>query len=339
MPFTPTAPGSQYGAVLSSTLRAMTGDGIADNVTNGHILYHWLNAKGHKKTMNGGQSITMPVMLSQNTTAESYEGYDPGDHDPQEGLTLAMYPWKQCRVSVSISGIERFMNGGQWAVSDLLAWKVDQAVISLQELLNNMSWRYGAGKDWLGLAQIVSTAPAANTIGMISTANAAWRNYAKASTVTTAAGSIGLLRQEMRAAWNAVARGRDKPTILLVDQGLYEYYEASLVVQERYQNIDVASGEFEGLLFKGAPMFFDHDKPDLGSIDGTATADKYSGYILNHKHLWLITGEGADFVADDFQKPSDQDAWKTWIYCYGNLVCDLRRSHGVLYDVDTDLVI
>lgn len=336
MAYTPTAPGSQYGSVLSSTLRAIVGDGIADNVTNGHVLYHWLNKKGHKKTLRGGQSITLPVMLAGNTTAESYEGYDPGDHDPQEGLTLAMFPWKQARASVAISGIEKFQNGGQWASSDLLAWKVDQATIALQELLNTMLWRFGTGTDWLGLAQIVSTDPANETCGMISTNNTVWQNIAvdDASAATTWAG----VRQQMRSTWNQCARGRDRPTILLGDRGLYEYYEGSLVVNERYQNVDVASGEFEGLMFKGAPFFFDHDKPILNDIGAANTnANEYSCYFLNHKHMWLITGEGADFVADDFAKPSDQDAWKTWIYVYGNLVVDLRAANGVLFDIDIAL--
>ena len=139
MAFNPTTRGSVYGAVLSQTLRAVIGDGIADNVSNGHILYHWLNKKGSKKTLGGGQSITQPVMLQKNNTAHTYEGYDPGDHDPQEGMTLAMYPWRQARSSVSISGIEKFVNSGQYASGDLMGWKIDHSIIALQELMNDMA--------------------------------------------------------------------------------------------------------------------------------------------------------------------------------------------------------
>ena len=335
MAFVPTAPASQIASVLSTTLRAVAQDSIADNVTNGHVLYHWLNAKGHKKTLDGGQSIQCPVMLAQNTTAESYEGYEAGDHDPQEGLTMAMYPWKQARVSISISGIERFMNGGQWMISDQLAWKIDQATISLQELMNYMLYRFGTangGKDFLGLAQIVSTAPSANTCGMISTSNTAWQNIAVDGDTTIS--SWATMRHQMRNLYNQCSRGRDHPTILLGNQGAYEYYEASLATLERYQNVDVASGEFEGLMFKGAPFFFDQDMPLLQAIGATsAKASEYGLYMLNHKHLWLCTAKGADFTPDDFAKPSDQDAWKAWIYVYGNIITDIRHSHGVLYNI------
>lgn len=342
MAFTATALAEQIGAVLTTTMKATAKNKVADNVTNGLLMFHWLNKAGQKKQLSGGQSISIPVMLALNTTAKSYRGYDIGDIASAEGITCATYPWRQLRVFVRISGLENFQNSSDHAIANLMSIKLDQAVLSLRNEINRQSYLLGSGnsyKDIMGLAQIVHIAPSTNTIGMISTSNTAWRNIAlddDTDVPITGADTWAKVRHNMRYTYNKCSRGQDHPTLLLGRQEVYEYYEGSLSTQERYENKDVVSGEFEGLMFKGAPFFYDADMPLLSDVYSSGvTAGQYHVYFLNHKHLWWVTAKGADFSPGQFQKPIGQDAYVADIKTYGNLCCDLRGSQGVYFDITT----
>lgn len=341
MAFTPTALGEKIGMVLTSTMQNVVSGNVSDNVTNGLILFHWLNQTGHKKTLSGGTHISLPVMLALNSTAKSYRGYDIGDIAAQEGITTANYPWRQNRVFISLSGLENFQNMGEHQLINLLSMKIDQAVLSLRNEMNRQAYLLGNGNDYkdiLGLAQIVHIAPSTNTVGMISTSNSAWRNIAVDDDTGTAATTWAMMRQKMRSIWNQCLRGHDSPTLLLGRREAYEYYEGSLTTNERFMGQDVVSGEFEGLMFKGSPFFFDPDMPLLANVYASgATADEYHVYFLNHKHLWWCVANGADFSPGEFQKPVGQDAWVSDIKVYGNLACDLRGTQGVYYDIPATL--
>ena len=215
---------------------------------------------------------------------------------------------------------------------------MDQAVISLQNEMNRQFYADGSGpnstyKEILGLDAIVPAnySTTAVSIGMISTSNADWAP--QNTDCDTAVTDLVTLRNKMRITYNNCSKGRDHPTLLLSNQYIYEYYERSLVSQERYQNLDVVSGDYEGLLYKGTPYFFDRDMP-LGQGDNSTEG---SIYMLNHKHLWLAVARGADFTPGDFMMTPRQDAWVACIKWYGNLVTDMRNMHGIMFDIATGL--
>lgn len=334
MTVTYTAPGDIYGSVLSTTLRNIAKT-VPDQVTKGLLLFWWLNDKKHKRFYDGGQAISLPIMLDYDQTPSSYRGYETGEAAHQEGITQAIFPWRQCRRFVTISGIESFQNSGQYASVDLMAAKVDQAVVSLQKDLERQIYGDGTGnsyKDILGLKAIVpanwATAPV--SIGMVSTSNSDW---APQQVDCDADDTITKVINHIRTLYNNCSIGRDHPTILISPQYIFEYYERYLQPSERYMNKDVVSGDFEGLLYKGAPWFFDQSMP-VGQGD---KATEGCVYVLNHNHLWLAVARGADFTPDDFQKPPLQDAWSAAIKSYLNLVTDMRRTLGIAWDVDLAL--
>ena len=341
MAFAPTELGEKIGMVLTSTTQNVISGTVADNVTNGLILFHWLNMNGRKKTLSGGTHISLPVMLALNSTARSYRGYDVASFSAQEGITTANYPWRQNRVFITISGLENFQNMGEHQLINLLSMKIDQAVLSQRKEIQRQAYLLGSGNDYrdiLGLAQIVHIAPSTNTVGMISTTNSAWRNIAVDDDTGTAAASWAAMRHKMRNIWNRCSRGHDTPTLLLGRQEVYEYYEGSLLVNERFMGQDVVSGEFEGLMFKGAPFFYDPDMPLLSNVYASgASAGEYHVYFLNHKHLWYCVAKGVDFSPGKFQRPVGQDAWVGDVRTYSNLCCDLRGSQGVYFDIPTTL--
>ena len=125
-----------YNALLSTTLRNYRKK-LQDNIFIGLPLYNWLNEKGRKRTLDGGESIMVPLLYGENTTTGVYKDYDTLDVTPQEGITTARYQWGQAAVSISISRAEERKNSGPHRMINLLEAKIMQAEKSLQGYLND----------------------------------------------------------------------------------------------------------------------------------------------------------------------------------------------------------
>lgn len=328
-----------YDALLSTTLKNYT-PRIEDNIFSNLPLLYWLKEAGHIEKVSGGEKIVEPLMYGVNTTTGPYSGYDNISTVPQEGITAAVFEWRQYAVSVAISGIEEAKNRGQEQVVSLLKAKIDQAEMSLQESMNQMF--YGAasatGKDWNGLANFIapstSTTQTASTVsdtnantafGGIddtSAANAWWKN--KAFTFGSSAGvsTTTTLLQAMSKLYNDCSRGKTRPEFILTGQTPWEQYESVLQPQLRYQSTKTADAGFENLLYKSAPIVWDED-----CVPG-ATGDKM--YFLNSKFMKLKVHSDVWLKSTPFEKPHGQDARYSQILCYGNLVANNRRHFGVL---------
>lgn len=326
---TPVAPGFNLASLLSTTIADM-GKTIADNVMNSHLLLHWLESKGMKKTRSGGAYISEPVMLGKSTAGGSYRGLEEGVAIPTDNITSAIYPWRQYRWYVTISGIENFQNSGVGEVADLLDQKIDEATLSMRDELNTDGYGDGSGNDYkaiVGLDLICAEDPdgaAVDNLGLIdAAANPVWQNY---SALGSGYGVIAEFIAGLRTAYNTCSKGQDHPTIIITSQTQYEYYEHSLIQQERFMNTEIASSGFMALLLRGTPIFFDEDIAKTDSV-----------YLLNHKHMRWNVASGCDFTPSKFYEGWERDALVSVIKLYGNLSVRNRRFNGVIYDVPSDL--
>ncbi len=84
--------------LLTTTLSNRRTD-LQDAIFNDLASIKFLKEKG-QVILDGGASITTPLMYAKNTTAQFYNGYDPLTTTPQEGFTVAQYQWKESAVSV-----------------------------------------------------------------------------------------------------------------------------------------------------------------------------------------------------------------------------------------------
>lgn len=325
-----------YDALLSTTLKNYT-PRIEDNIFSNLPLLYWLKEAGHIEKVSGGEKIVEPLMYGVNTTTAAYSGYDNISTVPQEGITAAVFEWRQYAVSVAISGIEEAKNRGQEQVVSLLKAKIDQAEMSLQESMNLMF--YGAasatGKDWNGLANFIAASTAtAQTADNVSdtnvttlfggiddnaTGNAWWKNKAFSfGSGGSPAASTKTLLQGMSKLYNDCSRGKTRPEFILTGQAAWEQYESVLQPQLRYQSTKTADAGFENLLYKSAPIVWDTD----------CSATKM--YFLNSKFMKLKVHSDVWLKSTPFEKPHGQDARYSQILSYGNLVANNRRHLGVL---------
>lgn len=336
-------PNPNFDALVSTTLKNYRRL-LADNITAHQVLWFMMKEKGFIREEDGGTSIVEPLLVGRNTTVKSYNGYDIIDTTPQEGISAAEFDWKQIAGSVSISGREEFINSGsKTKVISLLESKIQQLQISMMLETNRQLQGDGTGnggKDLTGLAVAVEDGAAWSTYGGIdSNANPYWRNQWLgniAIDTSPAAGAIDFnpLLDGMRTVYNSASRGKVKPTILIGTQAVYEAYEASLTVNERFLDMKLGDAGFQNLMYKSTPFVFDEDMPNNAVFTRTANVLNQELLFLNVDFMRFVLGKGKNFVVTEMQKPENQDAKVSQVLMYGNLTVNNRARQGRISNID-----
>jgi len=142
------------------------------------------------------------------------------------------------------------------------------------------------------LNSIVATS---GTVGGISgTTNTWWQACA-----ATASGSFAAQgRSDLTNAWNLVSVQNPigGPEMLVSDQASFQYYESSLVSQERFTDNKLVDIGIENLKFKATPWTWSPQ----------ATAGVI--FLLHSKGIEFIVNSDTDFLVTDFVTPTNQDA-------------------------------
>lgn len=336
-------PNPNFDALVSTTLKNYRRL-LADNITAHQVLWFMMKEKGFIREEDGGTSIVEPLLVGRNTTVKSYNGYDIIDTTPQEGISAAEFDWKQIAGSVSISGREEFINSGsKTKVISLLESKIQQLQISMMLETNRQLQGDGTGnggKDLTGLAVAVEDGAAWSVYGGIdSNLNPYWRNQWLgniAIDTTPAAGPIDFnpLLDAMRTVYNSASRGKVKPTILIGSQAVFEAYEASLTVNERFLDMKLGDAGFQNLMYKATPFVFDEDMPNNAVFTRTANVLNQELLFLNVDFMRFVLGKGKNFIVTDMQKPENQDAKVSQVLMYGNLTVNNRARQGRISNID-----
>lgn len=317
-----------FDDIATTTLKKYRKE-LIDAITSHQALFMMMKEKGFVTEDEGGTSIVEPLLAGKNTTVQSYGGYDLIDVTPQTGITAAEYNWKQIAGTVSISGLEEFENSGsKERIISLLDSKIKQLEISLWLVINTMLASDGtgnAGKDLTGLALGVEDGAAWSTYGGIdsSTAlNAFWRNQWIGTVGSFATNGVS----KMRKLFNTCSRGKDKPTLIMTDQSVYEAYEQTLQNVLTIYDQKMADIGFMALVYKGVPVIFDED-----------ITNSFAGYMymLNDTYMKLVFGKGRNFQVSPFIRPDNQDAKVAQVLVYAQLVQSNRARQGVMNGITT----
>ena len=302
--------------LLTTTMENRDITEVQDAVFSKLVLLDYLQKK-NKVTRNGGASIIVPLRISANSTAGFYDGYQQINTTPQENETAGQFDWKQAAASVSVSGREsRIQNNGKYAVIDLVKQKIKDAEDSLRNTINTGLFATSPGASDIG--SLVTSIDATSTIGDInSTTYSFWQSTSTASGSFAAQGL-----SDMRTLWNTLEqRSMHTPTptdLLLTTSAIYNFYEGSLVPQQRYTNSSTANASFENLKFRSADVKYD------------AQATSGVMYFLNSDCMELDIHSGTDFIMTDWVKPSNQDARVAQFLVALELVIKNRRKLGKL---------
>lgn len=294
--------------LLTTTLENRRKD-LQDAIFNDLATIKFLKEKG-QVIIDGGASITTPLMYGTNSTAQFYDGYDQLSTTPQEGFTDAQYRWKESAVSVSVSNREEnVQNQGSSAVLNLVNAKIDQAEMSLKNLINSAF--YTASPASTAINSLVTLVDATSEIGDINSTTYSWWQ----SLVTSSGSFAGQGRADMLTTYNTLITRGAAPDFLVTTPTVHAYYEGSLIPQKRFEG-DSADGSFGHLTFKGMPIF----------MDTAATAGAI--YFLNSKHIQLYVSSGNNLKMTEWVKPANQTAKVAQIIMALQLATNNRRRLG-----------
>lgn len=303
--------------LLTTTVENRKGT-IQDNIFNDLPTIKFLRDK-EKLRLDGGASIVQPLMYAKNTTAGFFQGYDIIDTTPQEGFTAAQFQWKEAATSISVSNREEtIQNTGKSEVFNIVKAKMDQAEMSLKDILNTAIFNAAPGaKSLNSLAVLID---ATSTIGDVnSTTNSWWQ-----SLVTTSGSFAAQGRSDMLTTWNSLVTrggGANPVDMIITTPTVHGYYEGSLTPQIRYQSMTEGNLAFSSLMFKTSPVIF-----DTACNSGTM-------YFLNSDALELVINSNNDFKLTEFVKPSSQTAKVAQLVVALELCTNNRRRLGKMTSI------
>jgi hypothetical protein len=343
----PAASTFNYDALVATSL-ANYRKTLQDNISASNSFY----AEVPWEAQDGGLYIAEDLMYDL-APVDTYEGYDELALTPTNGITQSQWQWSQAATPIAISEKERKQN--KHRIVNLVTSKIMQAEIAMKEFYpkaflqgslisggTSLTTAYTSpvnGSSFIDpLPKLVyyesaSSWPTLSVGGIDQNTQSWWRNQSKASTATTATGFMG----EILNMYNLCSKGPGgPPNLILCDQVTWELVHQAYRL---YFNNNVSSDgnfPFPNLKFFSSRIVWDEYVPDVAT--GTAaTTTKGSMYFLNTKFFKCVYESETNFVATDFQRPTNQDAKYKHILWMGSVVMSNRRKMGVIGNIARSL--
>lgn len=315
-----------YTDIIATTIQNRSGV-IADNVTKNNALLERLKQRGNIKKFSGGNVIIQELSFAENGNAGWYSGYETLPIAAQDVISAAQYDIKQCAVPVTISGLEQLQNAGKERIIDLLEGRISVAESTMNNLVANGIYSDGTGsggKEITGLAAQVPTDPTTGTTGGIDRSTYTfWRSKIfDASTDGGAVTTSANIQSYFNTLWANLVRGSDRPDLIIVDNGYWGLYVASLQALQRFSSASEANSGFVSLKFMDADVILDGG---IGGYMATKTA-----YFLNTKYMFYRPHSQRDMVplSPKARYAVNQDAEVQILAWAGNLTSNGLQFQG-----------
>ena len=303
-----------YNRLLSSTIEKFI-PRAEDNIFGSKPVLYAITNFGSVETLDGGESITQPLMYAELRNQGSYTGADTFLTDEDEGLTAANFDWGQYYGMIRLKNIDLAKNSGAPAILRIVQHEMQRAELSISESLDEMFVSDGSGnggKDWNGLKNLVSDTVSLGGIDPTAAGNDWWQS--------SVSGTVGDQDSfaDLRAKYIAVSEGNDFPTNIFTTAELYAQYDSLFEQNQRFMDPAMANQGFETIMFHSAPIAFDRNI-DAGYV-----------YLLNLKYVTLYKLGDNWFKMSDWEEPINQDVTFKKIKLYGQLTVSNRKRQGLL---------
>lgn len=341
-----------FDALFSTTLRNSS-KVIGDTISTSNLAFYRIKeAGGFEEVDSLGYQATQPLMYELGA-AQPFAGYDVLSTTPMEGVTTALFEWRNLASPITISGDEEAKNSGENQLLGLLKTKIEQANLGIREAFNKY-FLQGNGPNSATAVATAYTNPtngatfidplpllvkfdptSSTTIGSINQLTYTWwRNQFLDDASTTFAGYL----KNLRKLYNDCSKGPgDAPDIHIAGQYAVELYTAALAAS--HQNTSYVKADIPFVTsaqFMGNPLVFDQYVIDAknGTVASVPVSTSDSWYMLNSKFIKLKVHSKTNFSTTDFKRPVDQDARTAQIMWRGAVTLSNRRKHGVMGSID-----
>lgn len=336
-----------FDEIVSTTLDAYMAT-LMDNIHKSSPFFWELKRKGCIIPAPPGVQIIEPLMYGKNETIAGYSRYETIDVTPQEGITVARFPWTQLAGSVTIDGLSEWQNSGKAQVINLLSAKITQLEMSFIEAFNGYLFAAGkynssqSAKTPSGTLSHISETPDSYDVGEIDTSvETWWQNKVgdnAGTTWTWIAGSGDTPvdptgpRKMKEVYHNATKKAGGSPDIIMASQYGYESYEAFMAHDRRFISVDGgADALFPTVRFGKANMYWDEQYATANCTTPGSTA---SFMMINSKFMKMRYAPGKNFSRTPFVRPANQDAKTALVLWYGNMTNSKRCKHAVMTDTN-----
>ena len=320
---------------------------LFDNISTSNAFWKRIIDNGSYESADGGTHIEEPLMYALGN-AHWFDGFDVLKTDTINGITKALYEWRQASVPIVISGKE--MKQNKHKIVDLFTAKIQQASLGIQEMIPKAIFQGNEPNGGtivdavvdsdLGatgintLASIVHVDPtSALTVGNIAQGDAAnswWRNQTEDMSSETA-GTTFLAK--LTQIYQRCSRGPGgPPDFAITDEETYAILESILYNRTRHPVKSNQEFPFDNIVWKNMTIVTDEFMHD--AANGLINTDTEGTLYMLNTQFWKIRYESdSDFVTTDPRTPTAQDAMVKFILWMGNMTCNNRRKQGVAHGI------
>ena len=337
---------------------ANAGNTIFDAISKNNAVFYEIKKRGSYEAISDVEPyIEVPLMYALGT-AEWYEGWDTLNTQPTEGVTGAVYPWRQLACPAGYNRREARVTSTQ-KVKEISKLKIEQAQLTMIETFNRafLQGNVNSPGGTLTTPQVSNTtsrsgieplpelifyksggsyvqpSDALSVGGLDQATRAWWRNWSHDLTGVSTYAAMLAAFDEMFENCSKGAGGTpdliicDHTTRRLLNSAYYQVYRRAMESDNDYP--------FDNLKFRGAYVVCDELVPNVhaGTTDTSVSTGLGTAYFINTKFLKIKYDSQCNFTLTDLQKPVNQDGKIGHVMWMGNCVMLNRRKHGVIGNI------
>ena len=315
--------------VINSVSKQFVMPQVTDVVYNSNVFTFRILAR-NKKRFEGGTQVEVPIAWSHFAAGGWYTGFDLLDTTPSDTIKNAAFDLTFSEVPVSIDGPSLIRVGSPQAAWNFMGQYFAQAESELSDILGTGVFNSGSDpKALVGVNGAIDNGATLATYGGLSrSANTFWNSQ-------VAAAVAPLTFPQLQQVFGNATQGGRRPTLLVGTQAIYNIIWAlstgvnstagvpgqAFPAMAGGEDVQLAQAGFSNILFNGVPVAVDSHCP-AGNL-----------FMVNEEYWYLYVHPNRDFYLRDFQVSLNQDAYVSFVFWAGALICSNPLRQGKLTGV------
>lgn len=300
---------------LTATTHPHIMEYVSQNAYKHTQFLSWLKKKGNV-IVQGGRDIQFPVTSAKLDDAESVAPRDARNTKHKELVTNAMWDWKYNKADITFLWDEMIKNKSKEAVISIMANRVDQGMLDLEEHIETLIFQPYASQGGTDIDTIFNGIRTAASVyaGITPSDVENW----DCGVYDTSAISLALFGTTSLDALYQASWFREPPDTYITTKALASVFMSKLQPSERRTAKDYSAGSESGygnLMFNGCEIVVAENAPTGTMLCG------------NSKSLKLVAHVDDNFKVGKWQWDPDLNVGDRCLLTFvGNLCINVRRQ-------------